>query len=549
MIISLLIFRKLYSQLFCIEDNKKISIFNRLKLKGYSGHINQIMNDKRIKSVLISVYYKEGLEEIIRTLHQLNIKIYSTGGTYGFIRDLGIPAETVESLTSYPAILGGRVKTLHPSVFGGILARRDNPEDMEQVLKYQIPQIDMVIIDLYPFEETVTRINVEEEIIEKIDIGGISLIRAAAKNYDDVLIVSQSCQYPELLKLLHNKNGYSSVEERRFFAAEAFKTSSNYDTAIFRYFNRKEGIDAFRESINTSYKLRYGENPHQKGIFFGDLEKIFDKLHGKEISYNNLLDIDAALGLIDEFTDTTFVIIKHNNACGVASRTSPEEAWKDALACDPVSAYGGVIVTNVTISEKEAEEIDKIFFEIIIAPGFSDKALEILKTKKNRIILLRKEKIGNLFCFRSVLNGVLWQEKDNSSEIAGDMKSVTPNVPGQNELTDLVFANKIVKHSKSNAIVLAKNQQLCASGIGQTSRVDALKQAIEKARSFGFDLHGAVMASDAFFPFSDCVEIAHKAGITAVVEPGGSVRDQDSIDYCSANGVKMVFTGVRHFRH
>lgn len=507
------------------------------------------MSDKRIKSALISVFYKDGLEEVVRTLDGLGVRIYSTGGTFGFIRDLGIPAVTVESLTTYPAILGGRVKTLHPSVFGGILARRENAEDMQQVSKYNIPEIDLVIVDLYPFEETVASVNDEEEIVEKIDIGGISLIRAAAKNFNDVLIISESSQYQDLLKLLHEKKGITSVDDRRHYAAEAFKTSSNYDTAIFKYFNRKEGIEVFRESINTSYRLRYGENPHQKGIFYGDLEKIFDKLHGKEISYNNLLDIDSALGLIDDFMETTFVVIKHNNACGVASRENPEDAWKDALACDPVSAYGGVIVTNVTINENEAVEIDKIFFEIIIAPSYSARALEILTTKKNRIILRRKEKITNPYYFRSALNGVLWQDRDSSTEFAPDMKPVTPKVPDEREMTDLVFANKIVKHSKSNAIVLARNGQLCASGIGQTSRVDALKQAIEKARSFGFDLTGAVMASDAFFPFPDCVQIAHEAGITAVVEPGGSVRDQDSIDYCSANNVAMVFTGVRHFKH
>jgi len=507
------------------------------------------MSDKRIKSALISVFYKDGLEEIVRVLHELGIRIFSTGGTFGFIRDLGIPADTVESLTTYPAILGGRVKTLHPSVFGGILARRDNPEDMEQLVKYQIPEIDLVIVDLYPFEKTVAKVNDEEEIIEKIDIGGISLIRAAAKNYKDVLIISGSGQYTGLLKLLNEKKGFTSLDERRHFATEAFMTSSNYDTSIFRYFNRRESIDAFRESINSSYKLRYGENPHQKGIYYGDLDKVFEKLHGREISYNNLLDIDSAFGLIDEFSETTFVIIKHNNACGVASRPEPKEAWKDALACDPVSAYGGVIVTNVTINEPEAGEIDKIFFEIIIAPAYSDKALEILKSKKNRIILRRNGKAASSFYFRSVLDGVLWQERDNSTEQEGNMRPVTPKNPSADELKDLVFANKIVKHSKSNAIVLAKRGQLCASGIGQTSRVDALRQAIEKAHSFGFDLKGAVMASDAFFPFADCVQIAHDAGIMAVVEPGGSVRDQDSIDYCSANGMAMVFTGVRHFKH
>jgi phosphoribosylaminoimidazolecarboxamide formyltransferase / IMP cyclohydrolase len=507
------------------------------------------MSDKRIQSALISVFYKDGLDVIVRKLHELNVKIYSTGGTYKFIVDLGIPAVTVESLTTYPSILGGRVKTLHPSVFGGILARRDNKEDLEQIAKYRIPEIDLVIVDLYPFEKTVSSVTDEEEIIEKIDIGGISLIRAAAKNYNHVLIVSEREQYAGFLSLLEQRNGTTSPDIRRHYAAEAFKTTSNYDTAIFRYFNRNEGIDAFRESINTSHNLRYGENPHQKGIFYGDLEQIFDKMHGKEISYNNLLDIDAGLALIDEFQETTFVIVKHNNACGVASRANPVDAWKDALACDPLSAYGGVIISNVAIGKAEAEEIDRIFFEIIIAPDYSESALEILKQKKNRIILKRKEKISGPYYFRSLLNGVLWQERDNSIQQAADMKPVTTKAPGPGEFDDLVFANKIVKHSKSNAIVLAKNRQLCASGIGQTSRVDALKQAVEKARSFGFDLKGAVLASDAFFPFADCVEIAHKAGIVAVVEPGGSVRDNESIDFCSSNGMAMVFTGIRHFKH
>jgi phosphoribosylaminoimidazolecarboxamide formyltransferase / IMP cyclohydrolase len=507
------------------------------------------MSDKRIHSALISVFYKDGLEEIVRELDRLNIKIYSTGGTYSFIRDMGVTAETVESLTSYPAILGGRVKTLHPSVFGGILARRDNPEDMGQLAKYKIPEIDLIVVDLYPFEETVNKVTDEEEIIEKIDIGGISLIRAGAKNFNDVLIISASDQYPGLLKLLREKNGATSLEDRKHFAAEAFKTTSHYDSVIFRYFNREAGIEVFIESINSSYKLRYGENPHQKGIYYGDPARVFDTLYGKELSYNNLLDVDAALSLIDEFSETTYVIIKHNNACGVASRVNPADAWKDALACDPVSAYGGVIVTNVTVNEAEATAIDAIFLEIIIAPAFSDRALEILKHKKNRIILCRKEKRQNPYYFRSVLDGVLWQERDNSTEDALGMKPVTTRVPGPDEVEDLVFANKIVKHSKSNAIVLAKNKQLCASGIGQTSRVDALKQAIDKAHTFGFDLHGAVLASDAFFPFSDCVQIAHDAGITAVVQPGGSIRDQDSINYCSSNGVAMVFTGVRHFKH
>jgi len=507
------------------------------------------MRDKRIKSALVSVYYKEGLDDIIRTLHNLNVKIYSTGGTFSYIKDLDIPADKVEDLTTYPSILGGRVKTLHPSVFGGILARRENTQDMEQMAKYKIPEIDLVIVDLYPFEETVSSTNDENEIIEKIDIGGISLIRAAAKNYNNVLIISNREQYPDLLKILQEKKGITTLRERKLFAAHSFKTSSNYDTAIFRYFNREAGIQAFRESIDKVYPLRYGENPHQKGIFFGDPGKLFDKLHGKEISYNNLLDIESAFNLIDEFPDTTVLIIKHNNACGAASRDNIREAWQAALACDPVSAFGGIIAINRTVDEISAAEMGKIFFEIIIAPKYTQPALEILKQKKNRIILERKEQQKNLYGYRSLLNGVLWQEKDNSSESEKDMKPVTPRVPEPSEFRDLVFANKIVKHSKSNTIVLARDNQLCASGVGQTSRVDALKQAIEKARAFGFDLKGSVMASDAFFPFSDSVEIAHKAGITAVIQPGGSVRDQESIDYCSSNEMAMVFTGIRHFKH
>jgi len=507
------------------------------------------MSEKRIKSALVSVFYKEGLDDIVRTLHKLDVKIFSTGGTFRLIEDLNIPAEKVEDLTSYPSILGGRVKTLHPSVFGGILARRENPEDLEQMAKYKIPEIDLVIVDLYPFEETVNSTDDENEIIEKIDIGGISLIRAAAKNYNDVLVISGREQYPDLLKILQEKKGVTTLRERKLFAANAFKISSNYDTAIFRYFNREAGIQAFRESIDKVYPLRYGENPHQKGIFFGDPDKLFDKLHGKEISYNNLLDIESALNLIDDFSDTTVVIVKHNNACGAASRDNITEAWKAALACDPVSAFGGIITTNRTVDEVTAAEMDKIFCEIIIAPKYTQPALEILKHKKNRIILERKTQIENLYSYRSLLNGVLWQERDNNTESEKDMKPVTLKIPEPSELSDLVFANKIVKHSKSNTIVIAKDNQLCASGVGQTSRVDALKQAIEKAKTFGFDLKGSVMASDAFFPFSDSVEIAHKAGITAVVQPGGSVRDQESIDYCSSNGMAMVFTGIRHFKH
>lgn len=507
------------------------------------------MRDKRISCALISVYYKDGLDKIVSHLNESGVTIYSTGGTFSFIQDLGIPVKTVESLTTYPSILGGRVKTLHPSIFGGILARRDNQGDLEQLSEFKIPEIDLVIVDLYPFTETVAKVSDEEEIIEKIDIGGISLIRAAAKNFNDVLVISGRSQYDELAAILKEKNGYTSLEERKKFAAMAFMTSSGYDAAIFSYFNREPKIPVFRESIDNHYELRYGENPHQKGVFYGDISQMFDKLHGKEISFNNLLDIEASVNLIDEFSGTTFAIIKHNNACGVATRSTLVEAWKDALACDPVSAYGGVIITNRKIDKDTAREIDKLFCEIILTPGFDDEGLEILKQKKNRIILLRKDTGSNVSGFRSLLNGVLWQERDISTEGKADMKPVTSRVPGEKELEDLVFANIIVKHSKSNAIVLAKNCQLCASGIGQTSRVDALKQAVEKAKSFGFDLKGAVLASDAFFPFADCVELAHKAGITAIVQPGGSVRDKDSVDYCNQNGIAMVFTGVRHFRH
>ncbi len=507
------------------------------------------MNDKKIKSALISVFCKDGLDAIVNSLASLDVKIFSTGGTYDFIKGLGIETEKVEDLTSYPSILGGRVKTLHPLVFGGILGRRNNDKDKEQMKQYGIPEIDMVIVDLYPFEETVKNNADHQAVIEKIDIGGISLIRAAAKNYKDVLIVSNKNQYAKIYGILNEKGGITSEEDRKMFAAEAFMTSSGYDTQIFNYFNREAGIATFRESVDTVYPLRYGENPHQKGVYFGNPDELFDKLHGKELSYNNLLDVDSALGLIDEFEETTVVIIKHNNACGVASRDDITEAWKAALACDPASAFGGVIITNTKVTDKVAEEIDKLFFEIIIAPEYTESALSTLEHKKNRIILRRKESPKSPVVFRSLLNGVLWQERDLSAEKIVDMRPVTPKVPTNKEVDDLVFANIIVKHSKSNAIVLAKDKQLCASGIGQTSRVDALKQAITKAKSFGFDLDGAVMASDAYFPFADSVEIAHKAGIKAVVQPGGSVRDKDSIDYCTNNSMAMVFTGIRHFKH
>ncbi|MDR1814382.1 MAG: bifunctional phosphoribosylaminoimidazolecarboxamide formyltransferase/IMP cyclohydrolase [Tannerella sp.] len=506
---------------------------------------------KKITKALVSVYYKEGLDDILKALHADGVELVSTGGTQKFIEALGLPCEAVETLTGYPSILGGRVKTLHPKVFGGILARRDNEGDAAQTAQYDIPAIDLVIVDLYPFTETVASGAADDEIIEKIDIGGISLIRAAAKNYNDVVIVASMKQYAPLLKILQEKGARTTLDERRWFAKEAFAVSSGYDTAIFNWFDGEAG-SAFRAAADGVNTMRYGENPHQKGVFYGDLEALFDKLHGKEISYNNLLDVDSALTLIDEFAEEyTFAVIKHNNACGIATRPTVKEAWEAALAGDPVSAFGGILVTNGTIDGAAAEEIHKIFFEIIIAPDYTPEALEILKQKKNRIILRRKEEAKAVITtqFRSLLNGVLKQERDLSIQQAADLESITDKKPTEREVEDLLFANRLVKHSKSNSITLVKNRQLCASGVGQTSRVDALKQAIEKARSFGFDLQGAVMASDAFFPFPDCVEIADKAGITAVVQPGGSINDQLSIDYCNQHGVAMVRTGVRHFKH
>jgi len=504
---------------------------------------------KKIKSALISVYDKGNLEPIISKLKSLDVKIYSTGGTKDFIEKLGVKVTAVEEITDYPSILGGRVKTLHPKVFGGILARRDNPGDIEQLVQYQIPEIDLVIVDLYPFEDTVASGAGEQDIIEKIDIGGISLIRATAKNFKDTLIVPSKNQYNDLLELLNTKNGESTIEERKRFAMEAFNVSSHYDTAIFNYFNESFRKPVFKQSIIEGEELRYGENPHQKGFFFGNLNEVFEQLHGKQISYNNLLDIEAAVQLIAEFNDTTVAILKHNNACGLASRNSLVEAWNAALAADPVSAFGGIIISNKLIDMEAALEIDKIFFEVIIAPLYDSDALEILKKKKNRIILIQKQVDFPKVQYRSMLNGVLFQDRDLKMETENDLNPVTNTKPTPAEIEDLIFANKLVKHSKSNTIVLAKNKQLCASGVGQTSRIDALKQAIEKAGSFGFDLNGAVMASDAFFPFSDSVEIAHKAGIKAVIQPGGSVRDQESVDFCNQNLMAMVFTGTRHFKH
>ncbi len=504
---------------------------------------------KQIKNALISVYHKEGLEDIIRLLKELNITIYSTGGTFSYIEELGVAATKVEDLTSYPGILGGRVKTLHPKVFGGILARRMVEDDQKQLTEYAIPEIDLVIVDLYPFEETVKHSKKEQEIIEKIDIGGISLIRAAAKNFTDVLIVSHVDQYEEVFELLKNNKGFSDSNDRRKFAAAAFDISSHYDSHIFNFFNRKAGIPSLKVSGRQGLGLRYGENPHQKGMFFGDLEECFTQLHGKAISYNNLVDIHGAVALINEFDEPTFSVIKHTNACGVASRENLSDAWKDALAGDPVSAFGGILITNRQIDDKTAEEINTIFFEVILAPEYKKNALEILKSKKNRIILRLINTRSGFFEFKNALNGMLWQETDRIAETKEDLKGVTKTPASEEQIEDLLFANRIVKHTKSNAIVLVKNKQLIGSGMGQTSRVDALKQAIAKAKSFNLDLKGAVMASDAFFPFADSVEIAHKEGIRAVIQPGGSIRDQDSVDFCNDNGMAMVLTGKRHFKH
>ncbi len=506
---------------------------------------------KRAQSALISVYSKDGLEPIVKKLNDLGITIYSTGGTEKFIKDLGIDVVPVEDVTSYPSILGGRVKTLHPKVFGGILNRQDNDSDIAELQQFEIPQLDIVIVDLYPFEKTVASGASEQDIIEKIDIGGISLIRAAAKNFKDVICVSSMEDYGQFLDIISSGKGQTTIDERKLFAAKAFNISSNYDTAIFNYFNQNDEITALKVSETKGQVLRYGENPHQKGFFFGDLEAMFDKLHGKELSYNNLLDVDAAVNLILEFAngDPTFAILKHNNACGLATRKTIKQAYIDALAGDPVSAFGGVLISNVEIDEETANKIHTLFCEVVIAPSYSVKALEILKGKKNRIILVQNEVNFDNKTVRTCLNGTLVQDKNLKTDTLQDLTYVTNNKPSESELKDLLFASKICKHTKSNTIVFVKNHQLLASGTGQTSRVDALKQSIEKANAFNFDLNGAVMASDAFFPFPDCVEIADKAGITSVIQPGGSIKDQLSIDYCNTNNVAMVFTGTRHFKH
>ena len=504
-----------------------------------------------IKSALISVYNKEGLAPIVEKLNQQGVKIYSTGGTQKFINDLGISVVPAEEITEYPSILGGRVKTLHPKIFGGILNRQDNTQDVEEMDTFSIPQIDAVIVDLYPFEKTVASGASDEDIIEKIDIGGISLIRAAAKNYKDVICVSSVEDYAEFLELISIDNGDVSIEDRKRFATKSFNVSSHYDSAIFNYFNKEKEEVVLKISETQANVLRYGENPHQKGYFFGDFEAMFTKLHGKELSYNNLLDVDAAVNLMNEFygEEPTFAILKHNNACGVAQRATLHKAYIDALAGDPVSAFGGVLISNCEIDLATAEEIHTLFCEVVIAPSFSKEAETVLKGKKNRILLIQNSVNLPETSVRTCLNGVLVQEKDTVTDDVSILENATNSTPIAVEIEDLLFASKICKHTKSNTIVLAKNKQLCASGTGQTSRVDALNQAIHKATSFEFNLSGAVMASDAFFPFPDCVEIAKNAGITAVIQPGGSIKDQLSIDYCNANNVAMVFTKTRHFKH
>lgn len=506
---------------------------------------------KKASTALVSVFHKEGLEPIVRKLDDLGVTIYSTGGTEKYIKELGVQVIPVEEVTSYPSILGGRVKTLHPKVFGGILNRQDQESDVAQLEEYDIPQLDIVIVDLYPFEKTVAEGASEQEIIEKIDIGGISLIRAAAKNYKDVLCVSSMEDYGSLLNILSKGQGNTSLEQRKEFARKAFDISSHYDSAIFQYFDDSEALGSFKISEQHGQVLRYGENPHQRGYYFGDFDAIFDKLHGKALSYNNLLDIDAAVNLMEEFRGEppTFAILKHNNACGLATRATVKEAYLDALAGDPVSAFGGILISNTPIDASTAEEIHKLFCEVVIAPAFNNTALEILKGKKNRILLVQKKAVLSDQIVRTCLNGYLVQDKDARTDNKEQLDYVTKIKPSERELDDLIFASKVCKHTKSNTIVLAKNGQLCASGTGQTSRVDALNQAIHKARSFNFDLDGAVMASDAFFPFPDCVEIAYKAGIRSVIQPGGSIKDQLSIDYCDQNDMAMVMTGTRHFKH
>ncbi len=505
---------------------------------------------KKITRALISVYYKDNLESIIHALAKNQVEFVSTGGTQEFIEKLGYKVTPVEQLTGYPSIFGGRVKTLHPTVFGGILYRRDDSGDVKQAAEFNIAPLDLVIVDLYPFEETVLNGGTEEDIVEKIDIGGIALIRGAAKNFKDVLIISSRTQYNELLELLSIKGGASDLSERKRFASKAFDVTSQYDSAIFSYFNKEQQLPSFKSSFQNGQILRYGENPHQQGIFYGELEKLFEKLNGKELSYNNLVDVDAAINLIKEFEgETAFVIIKHTNACGVAIGNSVKEAYIKAFQADTISAFGGVLVSNQSIDLAAAEEINKLFFEILIAPSYGANALEVLCSKKNRMILRQKQSLTATKQFKSLLNGVIEQDLDLKTDGEHDLKIVTKVAPTPLEVKALLFASKICKHTKSNTIILAVDGQMLSSGVGQTSRVDALRQAIDKAAAFGFDLKGAAMASDAFFPFPDCVEIASQHGIMSVIQPGGSIKDQDSINFCDQHGMSMVFTGVRHFKH
>jgi len=502
------------------------------------------MSEKKIKSALISVFYKDGLEPVVRELHRIGATIYSTGGTQKFIEELGVPCVPVEQVTTYPSILGGRVKTLHPSVFGGILGRRELAQDLKEMKQYNIPEIDLVIVDLYPFEETVKSTSEERLIIEKIDIGGPSMIRAAAKNHKDIVVIAAREDYAPLEEMLKTQNGITTLEQRRNLAAKAFYVVMNYDIAISNYFN-----GAIVPPFHGRQVLRYGENPHQQGVFYGNMEELFDKLHGKELSYNNLVDVDAAAQLIAEFDgdEAVFAIIKHTNVCGAAQRGSLSEAWDAALAGDPESAFGGVLVANKEIDLATAQKINELFFEILVAPGFAADALEVLQTKKNRILLRQKQALRTATVFKNVLGGVLTQDADQGNYTEWKEEGAQPSTAA--EKSDLLFANLICKHLKSNAIALVKNKQLLGKGCGQTSRVDALRHALEKARAFGFDLKGAVLASDAFFPFDDCVKMAHEAGITAVIQPGGSIRDKDTVAYCRASGMALVITGMRHFRH
>lgn len=508
------------------------------------------MGSKKIKSALISVYHKDNLEALVRILDQNGVQIYSTGGTQDFIESLGVNVTAVEDVTAYPSIFSGRVKTLHPKIFGGILNRRDNESDVAEKTQHEIPDIDLVIVDLYPFEATVASGASEADIIEKIDIGGISLIRGAAKNFNDVLIVSSREQYTDVVKILEEQAGETTLQQRRSFAAKAFDISSHYDTAIFNYFNQDGEELSFKQSHRDAKTLRYGENPHQNGAFYGDLDGLFDKLNGKELSYNNLVDVDAAVNLIKEFDgELAFAIIKHTNACGVAKGSSVKEAYLRALSSDNVSAFGGILVTNATVDIAAAEEINQLFCEVLIAPGYDSDALELLKSKKNRIILKMKPWTPAKKMFKSLLNGVIVQDADLKSDQKSDLKVATKLAPTDEQIEAMIFASKVCKHTKSNTVVLANNEMMLTSGTGQTSRVDALNQAIEKAGAFGMELKGSVMASDAFFPFPDCVEIAHQAGVSAVIQPGGSIKDQLSVDYCDENGLSMVMTGTRHFKH